>query len=113
MLVDGPDQAETVDNFVADELGVVTADFAVMKIIVLPAVFYKGGQRGGQFFGLVFGDEVQHVIGNEGGKPADVLARGFQVVGGPHGRGGHHFDLAEVAATLLCAFAHEAEAPGD
>src|SRR6266480_3857357 len=113
MLVDGPDQAETVDDFVADELGVVTADFAVMEIIVLAAVLYKGSQRGGQFFGLVFGDEVHHVIGNERGKPADVFACGFQVVGGPHGRGSHHFDFAEVAAGLFCAFAHEAEAPGD
>ena len=113
MLVDGAEDAEAIDDFVADELGVVTADFAVMEIIVLAAVLYKGSQRGWQFFRLVFGDEVHHVIGNEGGKPADVLARGFQVVGGPDGRGSHHFDFAEVAAGFFCAFAHEAEAPGD
>src|SRR5882762_1418476 len=113
MLVDGPDHAEAVDDFVGDEFGVVAADFAVVEIVVLAAVFYKRGQRGGQFFGLVFGDEVHHVIGDQGGKPADVFARGFQVVGGPHGRGGHDFDFAEVTAGFFGAFAHEAEAPGN
>src|SRR6267143_1458347 len=113
MLVDGPDHAEAVDDFVGDEFGVVAADFAVVEIVVLAAVFYKRGQRGGQFFGLVFGDEVHHVIGDQGGKPADVFARGFQVVGGPDGGGGHHFDFAEIAAGFLCAFADEAETPVD
>src|ERR1700731_5123844 len=74
MLVDGAEDAEAVDDFVANELGVVTADFAVMEIIVLAAVLYKGSQRGWQFFRLVFGDEGHKGIGNEGGKTADVLA---------------------------------------
>src|SRR5258707_14412027 len=113
MLIDGADHAEAIDYFVGDEIGVVTADFAVVEIVVLAAVFYKRGQGGGQFFGFVFRDEVHHVIGHEGGKPADVFARGFEVVGRPDGGGGHDFDLAEVAAGFLCAFADEAEAPVD
>src|ERR1700687_122057 len=113
MLVDGADHTEAVDDFVGDEIGVVAADFAVVEIIVLAPVFYKRGQRRGQFFGLVFGDEIHHVIGNERGKPADVFARGFQIVGGPDGGGGHDFDLAEVAAGFFCSFADEAEAPVD
>src|SRR5258708_37813691 len=113
MLIDGADHAEAVDDFVGDEIGVVAADFAVVEIVVLAAVFYKRGQRGGQFFGFVFGDEVHHVIGHERGKPTDVFARGFQVVGGPDGGCGHDFDLAEIAAGFLCAFADEAEAPVD
>src|SRR5882762_4886431 len=113
MLIDGADHAEAVDYFVGDEIGVVAADFAVVEIVVLAAVFYKRGQRGGQFLWFVFGDEVHHVVGNEGGKPADVLARGFQVVGGPDGGCGHDFNLAEIAAGFLCAFADEADAPLD
>src|SRR5882672_10006809 len=113
MLVDGADHTEAVDDFVGDEIGVVAADFAVVEIVVLAAVFYERGQRRGQLLGLVFGDEVHHVIGHKGRKPADVFARRFQVVGGPDGRGGHHFDLGEVAAGFLCAFADEAEAPVD
>src|SRR6266403_1020766 len=56
-------------------------------------------------------DGVYHVIGHECGKPADMFAGGFQVVGGPDGGGGHDFDLAEVAAGFLGAFADEPEAP--
>ncbi len=51
------------------------------------------------------------MIGHECGKPADMFAGGFQVVGGPDGGGGHDFDLAEVAAGFLGAFADEPEAP--
>src|SRR5882724_10326988 len=113
VVVDGTDHAETVDDFVGDEFGVVAADFAVVEIVVLATVFYERGQRGGQLFGLVFGDEVHHVIGNQRGKPADVFAGGFQVVGSPDGGGGHDFDFAEVAAGFLGAFADEAQAPVD
>src|SRR5882724_2120127 len=113
VVVEGTDHAETVDDFVGDELGVVAADFAMVEIVVFATVFYERGQRGGQFFGLVFGDEVHHVIGNERGKPADVFAGGFQVVGSPDGGSGHDFDFAEVAAGFLGAFADEAETPVD
>src|SRR5712692_431310 len=113
MFVDGADDAEAIDNFVRHEFGVVAANFAVVEIVVLAAVFYERGEGGGQFFGLVFGDEIHHVIGDQGGKPADVFARGLEIVGCPDGSGGHDFDFAEVAAGLLRAFADEAEAPVD
>src|SRR6266403_4900943 len=111
MLLDGAYHAEAVDYFVGDEIGVVAADFAVVEIIVRAAVLDERGQRGRKFFRFVLRDEVHHVIGNEGGKPADMFAGGFQVVGGPDGGGGHDFDLAEVAAGFFGAFADEAEAP--
>src|SRR5712692_3822210 len=113
MFVDGADDAEAVDDFVGDEFGVVAADFAVVEIVVLAAVLDERGERGRQFFGLVFGDEVHHVIGNERGKPADVFARGLQIVRGPDGGGGHDFDFAEVATGFFGAVADEAEAPVD
>src|SRR5258708_2635428 len=113
MVVDGADYAEAVDDFVGDEIGVVAADFAVVEVVVLAAVFYERSKRGGQFFRFVLRDEVHHVIGDEGGKPADVFARGFQVIGAPDGGGGHDFDFAEVTAGFFCAFADEAEAPVD
>src|SRR5260370_20972820 len=113
MLVDGADDAEAVDDFVADEIGVIAADFAVVKIVILAAIFYERGESWGKFFRLVLGDEIHHVVGDEGGKPADVFAGGFQVVGGPDGRGGHDFYFAEVAAGFFRAFADEAEAPLD
>src|SRR5712692_7666948 len=113
MFVDGADDAEAIDNFVRHEFGVVAANFAVVEIVVLAAVFYERGEGGGQFFGLVFGDEIHHVIGDQGGKPADVFARDLQIVGSPDGGGGHDFDFAEVAAGFLRAFADEAEAPVD
>src|SRR6266403_1033232 len=111
VVVDGTDHAEAVDDFVGDEFGVVAADFAVVEVVVLATVLYERGERGGQFFGLVFGDEVHHVVGDQRGKPADVFAGGFQVVGGPHGSSGHDFDFAEVAAGFFGAFADEAGDP--
>src|SRR5882724_3154539 len=113
VVVDGTDHAEAVDDFVGDEFGVVAADFAVVEVVVLATVLYERGERGGQFFGLVFGDEVHHVVGDQRGKPADVFAGGFQVVGGPHGSSGHDFDFAEVATGFFGAFADEAETPVD
>src|SRR3989475_6404671 len=113
MFFDGADDAEAVDDFVANKFGVVAADFAVVEIVIFAAVFDERSQRRGQFFGLVFGDEIHHVIGDQGGKPADVLAGCLKVVGGPDGGCGHDFDLAEVAAGFFGAFADEAEAPVD
>jgi hypothetical protein len=113
MLLDGADDAEAIDDFVAHEIGVVAADFTVVEIVVFTAIFYKGGERRGQFFRLVFGDEVHHVVGDERGEPADMLARGLEVVGHPHRRGSHDFKFAEVTARFLCALTHEPEAPVD
>src|SRR5260370_2530241 len=113
VLVNGADHAEAVDDFVADELGVGGAHLAVVEIVVLAAVFDERGERGRKLLGLVFGCEVHRVIGDESGKPADVRAHGFQVIGRPHGGGGHDFYFAEVAAGFLGAFANEAEAPVD
>ena len=45
MLLDRADQAESVDDFIGDEIGVVAADFAVMKIIVLTTILHEGSQR--------------------------------------------------------------------
>ncbi len=113
MFFDGADEAEAVHDFIANEIGVVAANFAVVEVVVLAAVLHKGSQGGGQLFRLVFGDQVHHMIRDERRKPANVFARGRQVVGGPNGRGGHDFKLAEVAACFLCAFANESEAPID
>src|SRR6266404_4678 len=101
MLLDGAYHAEAVDYFVGYDFG------------VFAAVLYERGQRGRKFFRFVLRDEVHHVIGNEGGKPADMFAGSFHIVGGPDGGGGHDFDLAEVAAGFFGAFADEAEAPVD
>src|SRR5207302_10094921 len=68
---------------------------------------------GRQFIRLVRGDEVHDVFGEQGGEPADVLARGVQVVGGPDGGGGHDLDFGEVAACFFGAFADETKAPLD
>ncbi len=113
VVFDRADEAEAVDDFVADEIGVVAADFAVVMIVVGAFSFDEGRERCGEFFGLVFGDEIHHVIRNESGEPADAVAGEFEIVGSPDGGGGHDFDLAEVAAGFFGAFADEAEAPGD
>src|SRR2546427_11263610 len=113
MFVDGADDAEAIDDFVANKFGVVAADFAVVKIVIFAPVFDERGQGGGQFLRLVLGNEVHDVIGDQGGKPAHVFACCFKVVGGPDGGCGHDFDLAEVAAGFFGAFADEAEAPID
>src|SRR5260370_5053364 len=113
VLVDGADEAEAVDDLVADEIGVVAANFAVVEIVVLATVFYERGEGWGKLLGLVLGDEVHHVIGDERGKPADVFASGFQIVGGPDGSGGHYFAFAKVAVGVSGALAGEAQAPVD
>src|SRR5260370_39017907 len=111
MVVDGADYAEAVDDFVGDEIGVVAADFAVVEVVVLAAAFYERSKRGGQFFRFVLRDEVHHVIGDEGGKPADVFTRGFQVSGVPAWGGGHYSDLAEARTSSFCAFWDDAASP--
>lgn len=110
---DGADEAEAVHNFVGDEVGVVAADFAVMVVVVLAAILDEGSERGRKFFRLVLRNQIQDMIGNERGKPADAFAGELEVVGGPDGRGGHDFDFGEVAAGFLGALANEAEAPFD
>ena len=85
----------------------------MVVIVVLAAVFHVGSERRGQLFRLVFGDEIHHVVGNERGEPANVLARGFQVAGRPDGGGSHDLYFGEVAAGFFGAFADEAEAPFD
>src|SRR5207248_9039142 len=57
--------SDLVDDFVADKLGVVAADFAVVEIVILAAIFDERSQRRREFFGLVFGDEVHNVIGDQ------------------------------------------------
>src|SRR5712692_7351993 len=100
MFLDRANDAEAIDDLVGNKIGIVTTDFAVMEVIVLAAVFHIGRECGGQFLRLVFGDKVHHVIGNEGGKPANVFASGFQVVGSPNRSGRHHFDFDEVEAPV-------------
>ena len=113
MVVGGAEDREAVHDFVADEIGVVAADFAVVVVVVVAAALDIGGERGRQFLRLVLGDEVHHVIGDQRGEPADVLARGFQVVGGPDGGGSHDLDVGEVAACFFGPFADETKAPLD
>ena len=45
MLLDRADQAEAVDDFVGDEIGVVAADFAMVEVVVLAAILDERGQR--------------------------------------------------------------------
>jgi len=52
VLVDGADDAEAVDDFVADKLGIVAADFAVVEIVILAAVFDERSESRRQFLGL-------------------------------------------------------------
>src|SRR4051794_26609632 len=44
MLLDGADEAEAVDDFVGDEIGVVAADFAMVEVVVLSAVLHEGDE---------------------------------------------------------------------
>ena len=62
MLGDGADEAEAVDHFVRDEVGVVAADFAVVEVVVFAAILDERGKAGGEFFGLVLADEIEDVI---------------------------------------------------
>src|SRR5215472_2265442 len=113
MVAGRAEDAEAIDDFVANEIGVVAANFAVVVVVVLAAILDVGSQRSGQLLRLIFGDKVHHMIGDQRGEPAHVFARGFQVFGGPDGGGGHDFHFAKVAASFLGTFANEAEAPFD
>src|SRR5712692_79291 len=54
VLLDGPDQAEAVNDLIGDKIGVVAANFAVVKIIILAAILHERGQSWRKFFGLIF-----------------------------------------------------------
>src|SRR5437870_13913872 len=113
MVADRAKAAEAVNDFVADEIGVVAPDFAVMVIVVPAAILDVGSQGSRQLLRLVFREKVHHMIGDKRGKPADVLARGLQVVGRPDRSGGHDYHIAEVAAGLLGDYANEKQTPFD
>src|SRR2546429_829887 len=57
MVVDRAKDAEAVNDFVADEIGVVAPDFAVMVIVVPAAILDVGSQGSRQFLRLVFRSE--------------------------------------------------------
>ena len=50
----GTDEAEAVHDFIGDEIGVVTADFAVVVVVVVAAIFDERSEALGQLFRLVF-----------------------------------------------------------
>jgi len=41
---DGADETEAIHDFIADEIGVVAANFAVVEVVVLAAVLHEGSQ---------------------------------------------------------------------
>src|SRR5580658_11152471 len=65
MLFDRTDQAKTVDYLISDEIGVVAANFTVMKVIVFAAILHKRSQRRRELFGLVLGNQIENVIGDQ------------------------------------------------
>src|SRR5207245_10785080 len=71
MFLNGTNDAEAVDDLVGNEIGIVTADFTMVEIIVLAAVFHIGREAGRKFLRLVLGDEYHTVFGTEGRKPSD------------------------------------------
>ena len=103
MLFDRADHAESVDDFIADEIGVVAADFTVMMIVVRAFALDERCQRGRQFFRFVFRNQIHDVIRNERRKPSHTVARDFHVARSPDGSSGHHLDLAEIAAGFFGA----------
>src|ERR1700722_9284595 len=56
------DQAETINHFVRDEIGVVAANLAVMLVIIAAAILHKRRERGRKFFRLVLTDEIHYVV---------------------------------------------------
>src|SRR3981081_1731800 len=113
MLFDWANEAEAIDNLVSDKISVITANFAMMQVVILAAILYVGNQGLGQLFRLVLGNQIHHVIGNERGEPAYTRARQFQVFRGPDWCCRHDFDFLWVTARLAGAFADEAQAPLD
>src|SRR5712692_8402656 len=53
MFLDGADQTKTVNDFVGDEISVVTADLAMVMVVILAAIADEGRQALGKLFGLV------------------------------------------------------------
>src|SRR5882762_1780983 len=70
-------------------------------------------ERRREFLWLVARDQVHDVIGNQRRKPAHSIACKFQVIGDPHRRGSHDFNLSRVAPRSLSAFLYEAQTPRD
>src|SRR5215471_21552009 len=93
-------QAEAVDDLVRDEISIVTADLAMMKVIVLSFVLHIRRERGWKVFVLGVRNHVHYVVRYERREPAHSLAAEFQVVGDPPRRGRHDFDAVEIPVRL-------------
>src|ERR1035438_327537 len=74
MLIDRPNQTKAVNHLIANEIGIVAADFAMMKIIVLTTILHKRSQRSGQLFRLVLRNQIDNVIGHQRREPANSVA---------------------------------------
>src|SRR6266852_5006228 len=69
----GTEQAEAVGHFIRHEVAVAAVDFAMMKVIVLPAVAYIRGQSRREFLRLVARNQIDDMVRNQGRKPAHAF----------------------------------------
>src|SRR5713101_4745912 len=106
-------QAKAVCHFIRDEVTVAAVDFAMVKVIVLPAVAYIRGQSRREFLRLVARNQIDDMVRNQGRKPAHAFAADFQIIRNPDRRSRHNLDLLRISSRSLSALLDEADAPLD
>src|SRR6185437_9532075 len=113
MLFHRPDDAESVNDLIGDEFGVLAADLRMVVIVIAGTALYKACQLRRELALVVTCDEVHHMIRNERRKPPYPFPRHREVVRDPDGRRGHHLNTRWIPARRLGPLAHEAQAPCD
>src|SRR5882762_5804315 len=112
VLVDLAGHAETIDGLVVHERGVRRSRLSVMLVVVPRAIPHVRREIGREPVLAVALHEVDDVVGDESGEPANAVADlvpRSQV----RRRGAHHRDRARVAAGFARAIAEQADAPSD
>src|SRR6266508_56492 len=88
-LLDRPDHAEAIDDVVGDELRVLRPALPVLEVVVVVAGLDVVGQLRRQLVARVAVHQVDDVVRDERREPANLLARGRQVVGDERRRRAH------------------------
>src|SRR6202140_4889466 len=104
-------QAKAVCHLIRHKVAVAAVDFAMMKVIVLPAIAYVRSQSRREFLRLVARNQIDDMVRHQSREPAHSFPSDFQVVRNPNRSSRHNPDLLRVSSRGLSTLLDEADAP--
>src|ERR1700686_1753687 len=89
-------QAEAVCPLNRHKVAVAAVDFAMMKVIVLPAIAYVRSQSRREFLRLVARNQIDDMVRHQSREPAHAFPPDFQIVRNPDRRSCHDLNLLRI-----------------